>query len=78
MTLQNKIIKIPIKKHFYGDYRIEYDGKYVTLFGKDTNYKSMFGDCYEEMVLIPVVAEIRNATPEIINFDNDFIPCAIT
>ena len=26
----------------------------------------MFGDGYEEMVLIPIVEEIRNAEPEII------------
>jgi hypothetical protein len=60
------VIRIPIEQHFAGDYRIEYDSKYISLYGKDKNYKCMFGDSYEEMVLIPVVIEIRKAAPKII------------
>jgi hypothetical protein len=60
------VIRIPILPNYGGGYRIEYDGKYITLYGKDKNYKCMFGDDYEEMVLIPIVDEIRNAEPEII------------
>lgn len=63
--------RIPIQSHFAGDYRIEYDGKYITLYGKDNryDYEGMFGapkGTYDEMVLIPVVEEVRNANPEII------------
>ena len=61
-----RVIRIPILSNYGGGYRLEYDGKYITLYGKDKGYKCMFGDDYEEMVLIPVVEEIRNAEPEII------------
>lgn len=63
--------RIPIEAHFAGDYRLEYDGKYITLYGKDNRYdmEGMFGapkGTYDEMVLVPVVEEVRNAHPEII------------
>lgn len=50
-------------------FRIEYDGKYITLFGKDKNYivpdYGGHGQIeYEEMVLVPVVREVRNITPQ--------------
>jgi len=61
-----RVIRIPILSYYGGGYRLEYDGKYISLFGKDKNYKCMFGDDYEEMVLIPIVEEIRNAEPKII------------
>ena len=61
-----RVIRIPILSNYGGGYRLEYDGKYITLYGKDKDYKCMFGDDYEEMVLIPIVEEIRNAEPEII------------
>jgi hypothetical protein len=64
------VIRIPILSYYGGGYRLEYDGKYITLFGKDKNYKCMFGDEYEEMVLIPIVEEIRNAEPEITEITN--------
>ena len=54
------IYTIPIESHFGGNYRLEYDGKYITLFGNDKKYGN------QEMVLIAVVLEIRNATPEIL------------
>ena len=44
---------------------MEYDGKYVALYGKDKNYPMMRGGDYEEIVLIPIVVEARNANPEI-------------
>ena len=61
-------IHIPIKDHYAGGYRLEYDSKYITLFGKDRRYKGFkFNesdeDWYEEMVLIPCVEEVRNASP---------------
>lgn len=71
--MKNNIILIPIQSHFAGDYRIEYDGKYITLFGKDNRYdmEGLFGapkGTYEEMVLIPVVVEIRNSNPRIVSY----------
>lgn len=65
--MQNEV-RIPIEPHFAGEYRLEYDGKYITLFGKDKNYKGFnFNESddewFEEMVLIPVVLEVRNAKP---------------
>ena len=65
------VIRIPIEPHFAGGYRLEYDGKYVTLFGRDKNYAGFkFNesdeDWYEEMVLISCVLERRNIRPEII------------
>ena len=65
-----RVTGIPILSNYGGGYRLEYDGKYITLYGKDKNYKCMFGADYEEMVLIPIVEEIRNAEPEIIETTN--------
>ena len=68
---QTAVIRIPILYFYAGGYRLEYDGKYITLLGRDKNYKGFkFNDAdedwFEEMVLIPVVKEIRNASPQII------------
>ena len=65
------IIWIPILSFYGGDYRLEYDGKYISLYGKDKNYETFsYGDkqedSFEEMLLIPIVKEIRNANPQII------------
>ena len=64
------VIRIPIQPHFAGGYRLEYDGKYITLFGEDNRYEGFrFSDdhpiWYEEMVLISCVLEVRGATPTI-------------
>lgn len=64
------VIHIPIEPHFAGDYRLEYDSKYITLFGKDNRYEVFrFTDDqdvrFEEMVLISCVLEVRKATPTI-------------
>lgn len=63
--------KITIKRepNWQEPFRVEYDGKYLTLFGKDTNYQvpdyGGHGQIeYEEMVLVPVVEEIRNIVPK--------------
>lgn len=69
----NNTKKIPILPNYGGGYRLEYDGKYITLYGKDKRYKCMFGDDYEEMVLIPIVEEIRNAAPEITKINENYI-----
>ncbi len=66
----HNVIRIPIEPHFAGDYRLEYDSKYITLFGKDNRYEGFrFSDdqptWYEEMVLIGCVLEVRKATPTI-------------
>jgi hypothetical protein len=65
------IRRIKIEPYFAGEYRLEYDGKYVSLFGKNKDYdlSGLFGapeGTYDEGVLVPVVAEIRNANPKII------------
>ena len=65
------VIHIPIEPHFAGGYRLEYDSKYVVLFGRDRRYKAyalgkIEGDFnYEEMILDSLVAEVRNANPKI-------------
>ncbi|WP_209328928.1 hypothetical protein [Lunatimonas salinarum] len=66
-----RVIRLPIFDYFAGGYRLVYDGKYITLYGRDKNYKGFkvndkHEDWFEEMVLIPVVMEIRNANPQII------------
>jgi hypothetical protein len=67
----DNIVKVPIKEYYAGGYRLEYDGKYITLFGKEKTYPGFKfyeddEDWFEEMVLISCVAEIRHASPEII------------
>lgn len=62
------VISIPIEPHFAGGYRLEYDSKYITLFGRNKNYEGFnFSDndptWYEETVLISCVLEVRNANP---------------
>lgn len=64
------VIRIPIEPYFAGDYRLEYDGKHITLLGKDNRYEGFrFTDdqevWYEEMVLISCVLEVSKATPAI-------------
>lgn len=71
-------IKIEIKPNYAGKYRLEYDGKYITLLGGDKNYVGFKFDAnakdeYEEMVLIPIVQEVRKACPEITKIDKEFI-----
>jgi len=42
------IISVPIEQHFAGGYRLEYDGKYITLFGKDNRHEQFrFSDDQE-------------------------------
>jgi hypothetical protein len=65
-----KEVRLPILPHYAGDYRLEYDGKYITLFGADNRYKGFNMNknddvWYEEMVLVPCVIEARNARPKI-------------
>lgn len=76
------VIRIPIEPHFAGGYRVEYDGKYVTLFGRDKNYVGFkFSedqeDWYEEMLLIPIVVERRRICPEIISVDDHWISICV-
>lgn len=75
---QPNIIRIPILSHYAGGYRLEYDGKYISLFGRNKNYKGFkFNDAdedwFEEMVLIPIVEEIRNASPQIIEITDTHV-----
>ena len=71
--MNTKIIHIPILPNYAGGYRLEYDGKYVALYGKDKNYPMMLGCDYDEMVLMPIVAEVRNANPEITEITSEEI-----
>lgn len=64
------VIRIPIETHFAGDYRLEYDGKYISLYGRDKRKKGWNMDgsekvWYEEWILVPLVLEVRKATPTI-------------
>lgn len=72
-----KLIRIK-KEEWAGDYRLEYDGKYITLLGKDKRYKQFKfdqgePDSYDEMVLLSVVKEVRNAKPSIVKQTEDNI-----
>jgi hypothetical protein len=74
----HSVMRIPIEDHWRGGYRIEYDGKYVALYGGDANYKGMnYGttteDWYEEMVLVPIVIEERGLAPTIKDVTKDEI-----
>jgi hypothetical protein len=68
-----RIINVPIEDHWLPPYRLEYDGKYIGLYGRDKTYpiwgygmsEPVPGE-YEEMILIPVVLEVRNANPKIL------------
>jgi len=79
-----KEIKVHIEPHFAGRYRLEYDGKYITLFGRNNKYPVMMYGCsdeeaarrdteYDETVLIPIVVEARKANPEIVDVTQDEI-----
>lgn len=70
-------IKVQVEPHWLPPYRLEYDGKYITLFGKDKNYpipdyfNSGENMGFEEMVLVPCVEEVRKARPIIKSFDDN-------
>ncbi len=77
-ALVGNIIRIPILDYYGGGYRLEYDGKYLTLFGRDKKYKGFkFNDgdeeWFEEVVLIPVVKEIRQVSPQIVEITDSEI-----
>jgi hypothetical protein len=72
------VITVPIQPNWNGKYRIEYDGKYITLFGEDKNYPGFkwtadSEEWFEEMVLVGCVEEVRNASPFIEKVDDEFI-----
>lgn len=78
MEDQNRRVRVPILENYCAPYKLEYDGKYVTLLGGDKNYRrqtygSTESDQFEEMVLVPVVAEIRNAEPVISEITGEYI-----
>ena len=67
--MKDNIIEVDIEDHFGGEYRLYYDGKYLGLMGTDKNYLGFNYNpndpiWYEEMVLIPVIIEIRNVKKE--------------
>lgn len=73
-------ISLEIEENWRPPFRIEYDGKYITLYGKDADYPqnnpySSSDDEveYEEMVLVPVVVEVREADPKIKSTDGGFV-----
>ena len=77
--MKDKIVTASIEPNFAGHYRLEYDGKYITLFGWDNSYpvycygSGKLTDEFEEMVLISCVEEVRNASPSIIKVDENYI-----
>lgn len=73
-----KVVRVKIEPNWNGNYRLEYDGKYVTLFGEDKDYVGFkfnkdTPDWYEEMVLHPTVCEGRNLTPEILEEKDGYL-----
>lgn len=71
------IVKIKREDNWVGVFRIEYDSKYVTLYGRNANYpiSDFQGNetgQFEETVLIyePELIEVRNANPEIIEVND--------
>lgn len=81
MCLADKIpiVIVPIEKDWF-DLRLEDDGKYCTLFGKDKkelwHWSTTENPIYDELVLIPVAYEHHrsdNLHPTIIHegFDDD-------
>ncbi len=80
--LKKNYLSIRIEPHFAGNYRIEYDGKYVSLYGLDNRYDmaGLFGTpegTFDEMVLIPVAMEVRDASPVIRAVTEKFIEIEI-
>ena len=66
--MSNFIIKIPIQPHFGGNYRLEYNGRHIVLWGSDRSHPGIKWhdsdpDWYEEVALVPSVFEIENASP---------------
>jgi hypothetical protein len=72
-------LKIKIESNWNGNYHLQYDGKYITLWGYDKNQpinqviNHGGEDEYEPVILVPVVLEIQNACPEIIKMDEGYI-----
>ena len=70
-------IKVPIEPHWAGNYHLVYDGKYLTLHGKDRTYPVWnFGNDsqpteYEDMVLVSCITERRGIAPEIVGEENN-------
>lgn len=73
----DEIIEVDVEPNWLPPYRLEYDGKYVTLFGGDTSYGPMlvYGgadgeEFYDEMVLVGCVLERRRIWPTIERYDD--------
>jgi hypothetical protein len=80
--MKNNIIKIPVESNWLPPYRLEYDGKYLTLFGRDKNFEVPYYGLksekeedreYEEMVLVPVVIERRGLKPNFLLYTKNMI-----
>lgn len=77
-------IKIEREPNWLPPFRVEYDGKYVTLYGKDKEYQlPHYGTIpsnpeYDEMVLVPVVIERRNIIATIKEYTGDEVIIEIT
>lgn len=72
------ILRISREPNWIGGFRIEYDGKYIALFGKDREYPGWgYGDqnevWYEEMCFGGAFAEGRNLSPEIVKETDEFV-----
>ena len=78
MGERTDILRIPRESNWLGNFRIEYDGKYIGLMGKDKNYPCWFVPDdqpaeYEEMCFGGSFAEGRNLSPEITEVTDKYI-----
>lgn len=73
-----KIVRVKTQPNWNGNYRLEYDGKYITLFGEDKDYPGFkwdknSDDWYEEMVLVSCICEGRELKPKIIEEKDSYL-----
>ena len=66
---------VKIKPNWLPPFRLTYDGKYVSLYGRDKNYPVLgYGSTekkeYEEILLVPIVIEVRKCRAEITKISN--------
>lgn len=78
--MESNILRVPRESHWLGQFRIEYDGKYISIYGEDSNYPGYgYGTTetepswFEEMCLAGSIAEGGNLNPEITDVTDKYI-----